>query len=62
MIKIINDIVHEIYSLFIYFLSNQAYYCDIAGWSIPSQLSHPFGDFLFAMTERFLTPYVLLAP
>ena len=50
------------YSLFVYnFLSNQAYYCDSADWSIPHQLTHPFVDLLFAMTGRFLTPYVLLA-
>ena len=50
------------HSLFVYnFLSNQAYYCDSAGWSIPHQLTHPSGDLLFAITERFLTPYILLA-
>ena len=41
------------YSLFVYnFLSNQAYHCDSAGWSIPRQLTHPFEDLLFAMTGR----------
>ena len=50
------------YSLFIYiFLSCQAYYCDSAGWSIPRQLTHPFGDLLFAIIGRSLTPYILLA-
>ena len=50
------------YSLFVYnFLSNQAYYCDSVGWNIPRQLTHPFGDLLFAITGRFLTPCVLLA-
>ena len=50
------------YSLFVYnFLSNQAYYCDSASWNIPRQLTHPFGDLLFAMTGSFLTPYILLA-
>ena len=50
------------YSLFVYnFLSNQAYYCDSADWHIPRQLTHPFGDLLFAITGRFLTPYVSLA-
>ena len=45
------------YSLFIYsFLSNQAYYCDSAGWSIARQLIHPFDDLLFATTGRFLIP------
>ena len=49
------------YSLFVYiFLSNQAYYCDSADWNIPGQLTHPFGDLLFAITGNFLTPYVLL--
>ena len=50
------------YSLFVCnFLSNHAYYCDSAGWSIPRQLTHPFGDLSFAITRRILTPYVLLA-
>ena len=47
------------YSLFVYnFLSNQSYYCDSAGWNIPGELTHPFGDLLFAITGTFLTPYV----
>ena len=47
------------YSLFVYkFLFNQAYYCDSADWNIPGQLTHPFGNLLFAITERFLTPYI----
>ena len=42
------------YSLFVYtFLSNQVYYCDSAGWNISCQLTHPFGDLLFAIMEGF---------
>ena len=49
------------YSLFVYnFLSNQAYHCDSAGWSIPRQLTHPFEDLLFAMTGRCFDTILLL--
>ena len=44
------------YSLFVYnFLSNQAYYCDSAGWNIPGQLTRRLTKKRFTLAENILS-------